>query len=96
MKKIFAILACSVCCGLTATAQQAYSLDQLKQLANENNYTMHSAKKNIQQAGQMQKEAFTKYFPTVSAMGMQPTSTSPSSSSTSTCLHPWQDSFQEA
>ncbi|MBR4379304.1 MAG: TolC family protein [Prevotella sp.] len=70
MKKIFAILACSVCCGLTATAQQAYSLDQLKQLANENNYTMHSAKKNIQQAGQMQKEAFTKYFPTVSAMGM--------------------------
>ncbi|MBO5586232.1 MAG: TolC family protein, partial [Prevotella sp.] len=70
MKKIFAILACSVCCGLTATAQQAYSLDQLKQLANENNYTMHSAKKNIQQAGQMQKEALTKYFPTVSAMGV--------------------------
>ena len=70
MKKIFAILACSVCCGFSATAQQAYSLDQLKQLAVENNYNLRSARNSILQSKEQKSEAFTKYFPKVSATGI--------------------------
>ena len=68
MKKILSLLVCSVCCGSVA-AQQTYSLDQLKQLAIENNYNLHSARNAIQQSKQQQSEAFTKYFPTLSATG---------------------------
>lgn len=69
MKKILSILACSVCCGIAA-AQTAYNLEQLKQMAAENNYSMHSAKNAIQQSQQQRKEAFTKFFPSVSASGV--------------------------
>lgn len=70
MKKIFVLIVCSACCCISATAQQTYSLEQLKQLAVENNYTLRSARSSIQQSKEVQKSAFTKYFPTLSAMGV--------------------------
>ena len=57
-----------VCCGPIA-AQTSLTLDQCKQLARDNNIALRSAKNDIQQAEQQQKQAFTNYFPQVSAMG---------------------------
>lgn len=70
MKKIFAIIFCSVCCGITATAQTTYTLEQLKQLAVDNNYTLNSSKNAIQQAKQTEKSALTNFFPQISASGV--------------------------
>ncbi|MBO7140308.1 MAG: TolC family protein [Prevotella sp.] len=69
MKKIITIILCSVCCNAIATAQGTYTLEQLKQLAVENNYNLRSARNAIQQSKEVQSEAFTKYFPQVSALG---------------------------
>ena len=46
------------------------SLNQLKQLAVENNYSLRSARNAIQQSKEVKSEAFTKYFPQVSALGL--------------------------
>ena len=69
MKKIITIILCSVCCNAIATAQGTYTLDQLKQLAVENNYNLRSARNAIQQSKEVKSEAWTKYFPQVSALG---------------------------
>ena len=68
MKKIYSFIVGLACCGSVA-AQQTYTLDQLKQLAVENNYNLRSARNAIQQSKEQKSEAFTKYFPTVSAVG---------------------------
>ena len=68
MKKIFSLIVGLACCG-SAAAQQTYTLDQLKQLAVENNYNLRSARNAIEQSKEVQSEAFTKYFPQVSALG---------------------------
>ena len=68
MKKIISLILCSVCCG-TAAAQGTYSLEQLKQLAVENNYNLRSARNAIEQSKEVKSEALTKYFPQVSALG---------------------------
>lgn len=68
MKHIFSFIFSIALCS-SATAQQAYTLDQLKQFAVENNYSLHSAQNAIKRSKQQQREAFTKYFPTVSATG---------------------------
>ena len=70
MKKIYSFIVGLACCGSVA-AQQTYTLDQLKQLAVENNYNLRSARNAIQQSKEQKSEAFTKYFPTVSAMAHQ-------------------------
>ncbi len=57
-----------VCCGPIAS-QTILTLDQCKQLARDNNIALRSAKNDLQQAEQQQKQAFTNYFPQVSAMG---------------------------
>ena len=69
MKKIISIILCSICCG-SAAAQGTYSLEQLKQLAVENNYNLRSARNAIQQSKEVKSEAFTKFFPEVSAAGL--------------------------
>lgn len=69
MKKIFSLIVGLACCGFTA-AQQTYTLDQLKQLAVENNYNLRSARNSIQQSKEQKSETFTKYFPTISAVGL--------------------------
>ena len=66
MKKIFSIIVGLACCG-SAAAQQTYTLDQLKQLAVENNYNLRSARNAIQQSKEQKSEAFTKYFPQLMA-----------------------------
>ena len=68
MKKIITVICCSLCCGIAA-AQGTYSLDQLKQLAVENNYSLRSARNAVQQSKQVKSEALTKFFPQISAMG---------------------------
>ena len=65
MKKILAIMVCSVCCDFVA-AQQAYTLEQIKDSALHNNIAIRHARHSIDAAKEQRKEAFTKYFPTVS------------------------------
>ena len=68
MKKIISIIICSVCCGVIAA--QTYSLQQLKDSALHNNIAIRNAKHSIDAAQQQRKEAFTKYFPSVSGTGL--------------------------
>ena len=69
MKKILAIIACSVCCDFVA-AQQAYTLEQIKDSALHNNIAIRHARHSIDAAKEQRKEAFTKYFPNVSGTGL--------------------------
>ncbi len=65
MKKIITIIACSVCCN-TIAAQGPYTLQQLKDSALHNNITLRNAQRSVDAAAVQRKEAFTKYFPSVS------------------------------
>lgn len=67
MKKIIFFLICSVCCDNIAA--QTYTLQQLKDSALHNNIAIRTARYNIDAAIQQRREAFTKYFPNVSATG---------------------------
>ena len=67
MKKILLLIALG--CALSASAQ-TYTLEQIKDSALHNNIAIRSAKYNIDAARQQRKEAFTKYFPSVSGTGL--------------------------
>ena len=69
MEKILAIIVCSVCCDFVA-AQQAYTLEQIKDSALHNNIAIRHARHSIDAAKEQRKEAFTKYFPNVSGTGL--------------------------
>ena len=56
-------------CTISASAQ-TYTLEQLKDSALHNNIAIRNAKHSIDAAQQKRKEAFTKYFPTVSGTGL--------------------------
>lgn len=49
---------------------QTYTLQQLKDSARHNNIALRTARLDIEAASQQRKEAFTKYFPNVSATGL--------------------------
>ena len=68
MKRILAIIACSVCCDFVAA--QTYALRQIKDSALHNNIAIRNARYSIEAAQQQRKEAFTKYFPNVSGTGL--------------------------
>ena len=68
MKKIFAIVLCSLWCSFLSA--QTYTLEQLKDSALHNNVTIRSARYDIEAASQQRKEAFTKYFPNISGTGL--------------------------
>lgn len=51
-------------------AQKTYSLDECRTMAIENNVKTRNAANTLEAARQARKEAFTDYFPTVSASGM--------------------------
>ena len=68
MKKILALVLCSLCCGFVSA--QTYTLEQLKDSALHNNFAIRSAQYDIEAASQQRKEAFTKYFPNVSGTGL--------------------------
>lgn len=50
-------------------AQRSYSLNQILDSARQNNITLRNAQRSVEAAEQQRKEAFTKFFPTVSATG---------------------------
>ena len=63
----------SLCIHLSVVAQQRDSLlnvEQCVKLALDNNRKALTAKNNVEVAVTLKREAFTKYFPEVSAMGM--------------------------
>ena len=68
MKQILSIIVCLLCCD--SIAAQTYTLQQLKDSALQNNIAIRNAKHTIDAAQQPRKEAFTKYFPTVSGTGL--------------------------
>ena len=59
----------ALCLPIVANAQTTYSLDQCKALAKENNVKLKRARLEITDAKEQQKEARTKYLPTVTANG---------------------------
>lgn len=67
MKKSIIVIICFVCCNTVAA--QTYTLEQLKDSARHNNITLRNAQRSVASAAQQRKEAFTKYFPTVSGTG---------------------------
>ena len=67
MKKILSLIALG--CAMSASAQ-TYTLQQIKDSALQNNFAIRSAKYGVEAAQQQRKEAFTKYFPTVSGTGL--------------------------
>ena len=68
MKQILSIIVCLLCCH--SIAAQTYTLQQLKDSALQNNIAIRHAKHTVDAARQQRKEAFTKYFPTVSGTGL--------------------------
>jgi len=67
MKQILSIIVCLLCCH--SIAAQTYTLQQLKDSALQNNIAIRHAKHAVDAAQQQRKEAFTKYFPSVSGTG---------------------------
>ena len=72
MKKIITLILGCVSCGITAAqpAQSAYTLQQLKDSALQNNIAIRSVRHSIETASQQRKEAFTNYFPNISGTGL--------------------------
>lgn len=67
MKQILSMIA--LCCTISASAQ-TYTLAQLKDSALHNNIAIRNAQHSIDAAQQQRKEAFTKYFPSISGTGL--------------------------
>ncbi len=68
MNKILSVILCCACCHFAAA--QTYTLEQLKDSALHNNIAMRKGRLDIEAAKEQRKEAFTKYFPNISAVGM--------------------------
>ena len=69
VSKVTSILLFYLFTFLPLTAQ-TYSLEQLKDSALHNNFAIRKARFDISAAQQQRREAFTKYFPNVSATGL--------------------------
>ena len=72
MNKTFAritTVAVTCCMAITVFAQSPYSIERCIALAKQNNVAMHNARRGAESATEQRKEAFTNYFPQVSAMG---------------------------
>ncbi len=67
MKKFITIATLASTLSLSA---QTYTLEQVLDSARQNNNAIHAAQYNIEASKQQRKEAFTKYFPNVSATGL--------------------------
>lgn len=63
---------CTLCAGLAMPlcGQTNYTLEQCRDMALEYNAKMKNAQNNLKGAEQTRKEAFTNYFPSVSATGI--------------------------
>ena len=65
-----ALLCVSVSLCSNKAFAQAYTLEQIKDSALQNNIAIRSARYDIEAAQQQRKEAFTKYFPNISGTGL--------------------------
>ena len=72
-KKIIYVLGNLLCLllvpALSVEAQRSLTLEECSQLALENNARMKNARLDVKGAEEVRKEAFTKYFPSISSMG---------------------------
>jgi Outer membrane protein len=68
-KRNIALLSLFLLSGLTISAQEVLTLEQCKKLALENNVKIKNARLEQSASNETKKEAFTNYFPTVSAIG---------------------------
>ena len=72
-KKIIYVLGNLLCLllvpALSVEAQRSLTLEECSQLALENNARMKNARVDVKGAEEVRKEAFTKYFPSISATG---------------------------
>ena len=68
-KRNIALLSLFLLSGLTISAQEVLTLEQCKKLALENNVKIKNARLDQSASNETKKEAFTNYFPTVSAIG---------------------------
>lgn len=68
-KNIILAVMAIVSLQLKAQVEGPFTLEQLKEKALQQNIAIRSAQHNMETATQQRKEAFTKYFPTVSATG---------------------------
>lgn len=70
MKKLLTIVAVLACFVFETGAQNYYTLEQICDSARRSNIAIRTAQHNIEAAQLQRKEAFTKYFPNVSATGL--------------------------
>ncbi len=68
MKKILIIALCCIT-GMQTRAQHTYTLEQVLDSARSNNIAIRNGNRDIESAQEQRKEAFTKFFPMVSAIG---------------------------
>lgn len=68
--KRYITLSLSLLLGLAVSAQQQLTLEQVKERALAHNISIRTADNAIRQAREQKKEAYTNYFPQVSAVGM--------------------------
>ena len=69
-RKVMSILLFCLFSLLPIKAQQSYTLRQLTDSALQNNFAIRSAQASVAVAQEQRREAFTKYFPNVSAVGV--------------------------
>lgn len=63
-------MACACGMALSLPAQRVYTLDDCRTMALQNNVKVRNAANAVESSKEEQKEAFTKYFPSLSATGM--------------------------
>ena len=69
-RKVMSILLFCLFSLIPMKAQQSYTLRQLTDSALQNNFAIRSAQASVAVAQEQRREAFTKYFPNVSAVGV--------------------------
>ncbi len=68
-KRIIYMALCLLAVSIPVGAQKLYTLDECRTLALENSAKIKNSRFEVEAANQTSKEAFTNYFPNVSAMG---------------------------
>lgn len=68
--KIKSIITLLLLCVSSSHAQEIYTLEKCKELALQNNAKSQNSRLEVEAATQTKKESFTKYFPSVSAIGL--------------------------
>lgn len=72
---VFGVAVCANVCAQDGLQKATtYTLEQCVNEATANNAKLRNADRQIMMSGEQRKEAFTKYFPTISAMGLGYTS----------------------